>query len=180
MCVLVVPPTNGNSHAIHDGGGWLATTLSRMTLSGQGAARLMTIDTSVAAKMIARVRRYGRSKSRSSGGTAGVSWFADNVQPNRSSGCHRRRGCFDVVQNLGQYSVAQRNRDGGPYGPQRGIPARELLRGAVRAPPHGRVVRWRSHSSLLSTGATSSWRRCGGSSRPGRSAPHVCWRSPSC
>src|SRR5689334_14675474 len=98
MWVFVEPPTIGNSQTIHDGGRWFPTTLSRITLRGHGAANVIAIDTSVAEMMTAMFRRYGRSRSRSSGGTAGVSWFADNVQPNRSSGPDRRRARFDVVQ----------------------------------------------------------------------------------
>ena len=58
MWALLVPPTIGNSQAIHPGGRWLATTLSRMILSGHGAARDIAVDTS--AKTVTQNNLQGR------------------------------------------------------------------------------------------------------------------------
>src|SRR5262249_35866725 len=60
-----------SSQSIHCGARWFPATSSMMILSGHGAATLIVVCTSIAARMTNRVRRRGRSSSRSSGGTVG-------------------------------------------------------------------------------------------------------------
>src|SRR2546425_758468 len=64
--IRILPPLPriGANHFAHRGRAWLEITLSIMILSGQGPARVIAADTSIAASTMTRSQRYGWSSSR--------------------------------------------------------------------------------------------------------------------
>src|SRR6516164_8789690 len=61
MCIWCLPSSQGcSTSASHGDSLWCPTTLSMMTLSGHGVARLVKVSTSIAANMISNDPRYGR------------------------------------------------------------------------------------------------------------------------
>src|SRR5262245_53181056 len=60
------PTEKSRSHARYSGNLCLPTTLSMMTFSGHGAARLIAVSNTIATKTMISQPRYGRTRSRTS------------------------------------------------------------------------------------------------------------------
>src|SRR5438876_6516243 len=90
-----------------DGSLWDPTTLSRTTFRGHGAARLITVWTTIAARMMQRLPRYGRISSRTKRSNLATPGSARRDEPTNVATNCKRFGPLGEAFRAGQEPTAR-------------------------------------------------------------------------